>query len=464
MTCFTNAASNWRYCWTGVHFTAHPALAAFPSTSTQIWVLIPCVTNESKHKQIDWLRGLGSGACRSLATFGESPVLLFPHATLPTAILALADGTVFIGNAIGAAGSTTGEMVFNTALAGYQETLTDPASCGQIVTFTYPHIGNSGTNAEDAESRQVFAAGLVIQNLPLLASNFRSEQSLQDYLHSNGVVAIANIDTRKLTRHLRTHGSQAGCILALADSSAPTEANIAQAIAAAKAAPTLLGQDLVKTTTCTQQYDWTQGAWQLGQGYGTVQDAQFHVVVYDLGVKYSLLRMLAGQGCKVTVVPAPTPASAVLAMQADGVFFSSGAGDPQACDYAIAAARDLMAAGVPTFGVGLGHQIMALASGAKTFKLKVGHHGSNHPAKDLQTGRVSITSQNQCFAVDKQSLPANLTPTFTSLFDGTVQGLARTDRPAFSVQGIPHDDMDSLLERFMRLMRQAQTSKAGATA
>lgn len=461
MVRFTNVASTWRTRPIGGAFHSTPGTSR---VSKYKYTNLGADTPRSQREKIVRPRGLGSGARRCLATFGESLVLLFPHAPLPTAILALADGTVFIGNVIGATGSTAGEMVFNTALAGYQETLTDPASCGQIVTFTYPHIGNSGTNAEDDESRQVFAAGLVIQNLPLLASNFRSQQSLQDYLRSNGVVAIANIDTRKLTRHLRTHGSQSGCIVALPNTNAPTAADIAQAIAAAKAAPALLGQDLVKTTSCTQQYDWAQGAWQLNQGYSTVQDAQFHVVVYDLGVKRSHLRMLAEQGCKITVVPAQTPASAVLAMQADGVFFSNGAGDPQACDYAVAAARELMAANVPTWGLGLGHQIMALASGAKTFKLKVGHHGSNHPTKDLQTGRVSITSQNQCFAVEKQSLPANLSPTFISLFDGTVQGLERTDCPAFSVQGVPHDDMERLLDRFTRAMRQAQTSKVGATA
>lgn len=384
------------------------------------------------------------------------------HPVHPKAILALADGTVFIGQSIGAPGQTVGEVVFNTAITGYQEILTDPSYCQQIVTLTYPHIGNYGVNEEDVEARKVFAAGLIIKDLPLLASNFRKTITLADYLKREGTVAIANIDTRALTRRLRTHGAQNGCILALADGEAVTDEVKARAVAAAQAAPSMAGLDLAKVVSGTQGYDWTQAEWQLARadgtpGYGEQAAPRFHVVAYDFGVKYNILRMLAERGCKVTVVPAQTPAADVLKHKPDGVFLSNGPGDPEPCDYAIAAAAELIETGVPTFGICLGHQIMALASGAKTFKMKFGHHGANHPVKDLDTGRVSITSQNHGFAVDEKTLPANLRPTHISLFDGTLQGLARTDKPAFCFQGHPEaspgpHDIAYLFDRFIGLM------------
>ena len=384
------------------------------------------------------------------------------HPVHPKAILALADGTVFIGQSIGAPGQTVGEVVFNTAITGYQEILTDPSYCQQIVTLTYPHIGNYGVNEEDVEARKVFAAGLIIKDLPLLASNFRKTLTLSDYLKREGTVAIANIDTRALTRRLRTYGAQNGCILALADGEAVTDAIKARAVAAAQAAPSMAGLDLAKVVSGAQGYDWTQAEWQLARadgtpGYGEQTAPHFHVVAYDFGVKYNILRMLAERGCKVTVVPAQTPAAEVLKHKPDGVFLSNGPGDPEPCDYAIAAAAELIETGVPTFGICLGHQIMALASGAKTFKMKFGHHGANHPVKDLDTGRVSITSQNHGFAVDEKTLPANLRPTHISLFDGTLQGLARTDKPAFCFQGHPEaspgpHDIAYLFDRFIGLM------------
>ena len=384
-------------------------------------------------------------------------MLLSLKGTTPHAILALADGTVFLGNSIGATGTTVGEVVFNTAITGYQEILTDPSYCQQIVTLTYPHIGNYGVNAEDIEADKVHAAGLIIKDLPLLASNFRSTETLSQYLVREKTVAIANIDTRKLTRLLRTKGAQNGAIVALAAGQDVTQAAIDQAIAAAKAAPNMAGQDLAKVVSATKPYDWTQTEWQLGSGYGTQTAPKFHVVAYDFGVKKNILRMLAERGCKVTVVPAQTPAAEVLKHKPDGIFLSNGPGDPEPCDYAIAAVRELIETGIPTFGICLGHQIMALASGAKTFKMKFGHHGSNHPVKDLDTGRVSITSQNHGFAVDEKSLPANLRPTHVSLFDGTLQGLARTDRPAFCFQGHPEaspgpHDIAYLFDRFTALM------------
>ena len=384
------------------------------------------------------------------------------HPVHPKAILALADGTVFIGQSIGAPGQTVGEVVFNTAITGYQEILTDPSYCQQIVTLTYPHIGNYGVNEEDVEARKVFAAGLIIKDLPMLASNFRKTLTLSDYLKREGTVAIANIDTRALTRRLRTHGAQNGCILALADGEAVTDAIKARAVAAAQAAPSMAGLDLAKVVSGAQGYDWTQAEWQLARadgtpGYGEQTAPRFHVVAYDFGVKYNILRMLAERGCKVTVVPAQTPAADVLKHKPDGVFLSNGPGDPEPCDYAIAAAAELIETGVPTFGICLGHQIMALASGAKTFKMKFGHHGANHPVKDLDTGRVSITSQNHGFAVDEKTLPANLRPTHVSLFDGTLQGLTRTDKPAFCFQGHPEaspgpHDIAYLFDRFIGLM------------
>jgi carbamoyl-phosphate synthase small subunit len=338
-------------------------------------------------------------------------VLLSLKGNTPHAILALADGTVFIGNSIGAAGSTVGEVVFNTAITGYQEILTDPSYCRQIVTLTYPHIGNYGVNTEDIEADKVYAAGLIIKDLPLLASNFRCTETLSQYLVRENTVAIANIDTRKLTRHLRTHGAQNGAILGLAAGQAVTPELIAQAQAAAKAAPNMAGQDLAKVVSVNAPYVWTQTEWTLESGYGEQTAPRFHVVAYDFGVKKNILRMLAQRGCKVTVVPAQTPAAEVLKHQPDGIFLSNGPGDPQPCDYAIAAAAELIETGIPTFGICLGHQIMALASGAKTFKMKFGHHGANHPVKDLDNGRVSITSQNHGFAVDAATLPANLRAT-----------------------------------------------------
>ena len=384
---------------------------------------------------------------------------MFP--VLPPAILALADGTVFVGSSIGATGSTVGEVVFNTALTGYQEILTDPSYCRQIVTLTYPHIGNYGINLEDIEADKVHAAGLIIKNLPLLASNFRSSMTLSEYLVRENTVAIADIDTRKLTRLLRTKGAQNGCILALAAGQAVTQAVIDHAVAAAQASPSMAGLDLAKVVSSSSTYGWTQNEWKLGSGYGELTAPRFHVVAYDFGVKKNILRMLAERGCKVTVVPAQTPAADVLKLQPDGIFLSNGPGDPQPCDYAIVAAKTLIETGIPTFGICLGHQIMALASGAKTFKMKFGHHGANHPVKDLDTGRVSITSQNHGFAVDETSLPANLRATHISLFDNTLQGLARTDKPAFCFQGHPEaspgpHDISYLFDRFTALMEQRQ--------
>ncbi len=387
----------------------------------------------------------------------ESPVpaqLLFPQAQ---AILALADGTVFRGVSIGATGHTVGEVVFNTAMTGYQEILTDPSYCRQIVTLTYPHIGNYGINAEDVEAKKVFAAGLIIKDLPLLASNFRSSMTLAAYLQREATVAIANIDTRQLTRVLRTRGAQNGCILTLPLGKTMSQAHIDNAIAKARAATSMSGLDLAKVVSETEPYAWTETEWSLDGGYGQLTDPRFHVVAYDFGVKRNILRMLASRGCRVTVVPAQTSAAAVLAYRPDGIFLSNGPGDPEPCDYAIRATGELIETGIPTFGICLGHQIMALASGAKTFKMKFGHHGANHPVKDLDTGRVSITSQNHGFAVDEATLPANLRATHVSLFDGTLQGLARTDRPAFCFQGHPEaspgpHDISYLFDRFISLM------------
>ena len=384
-------------------------------------------------------------------------MLLSLQGQTPPAILALADGTVYLGNSIGAAGSTVGEVVFNTSMTGYQEILTDPSYCQQIVTLTYPHIGNYGTNPEDVESGAVHAAGLVIKDLPLVASNFRSTQTLSAYLQSAGTVAIANIDTRQLTRQLREHGAQNGCIWALAPGEAVTQDLIAKAVAAAKAAPSMAGLDLAKVVTSPSSYSWTETEWVLGAGYGQQTAPRFHVVAYDFGVKKNILRMLSERGCKVTVVPAQTSAAEVQQLQPNGIFLSNGPGDPEPCDYAIAAAATLIESGVPVFGICLGHQIMALASGAKTFKMKFGHHGANHPVKDLDCGRVSITSQNHGFAVDEKTLPAKLSATHVSLCDGTLQGLERTDKPAFCFQGHPEaspgpHDIGYLFDRFIREM------------
>jgi carbamoyl-phosphate synthase small subunit len=377
--------------------------------------------------------------------------------TTPPAILALADGTVYIGNSIGAPGSTVGEVVFNTSMTGYQEILTDPSYCQQIVTLTYPHIGNYGINAEDVESNKVHAAGLIIKDLPLVASNFRSTQTLSEYLVAEGTVAIANIDTRQLTRQLRTQGAQNGCILALSVGEAVTKEAIAKAVAAAQGAPSMSGLDLAKVVSSSESYAWTESEWKLGSGYGQQTAPKFHVVAYDFGVKKNILRMLAERGCKVTVVPAQTSAAEVLKLKPNGIFLSNGPGDPEPCDYAIKATAELIETGTPTFGICLGHQIMALASGAKTFKMKFGHHGANHPVKDLDNGRVSITSQNHGFAVDEKTLPVNLRPTHISLFDNTLQGLERTDKPAFCFQGHPEaspgpHDIGYLFDRFITLM------------
>ena len=388
-------------------------------------------------------------------------MLLSLKGTTPPAILALADGTVYIGNSIGAAGSTVGEVVFNTSMTGYQEILTDPSYCQQIVTLTYPHIGNYGVNPEDVESHKVFAAGLIIKDLPLVASNFRKTQTLTEYLVAEGTVAIANIDTRQLTRQLRTQGAQNGCIMALAAGESVTKEAIEKAVAAAKGAPSMAGLDLAKVVSSQESYGWTEAEWTLGQGYGQQTAPKFHVVAYDFGVKKNILRMLAERGCKVTVVPAKTPAADVLALKPDGVFLSNGPGDPEPCDYAIAATRTIVDSGMPTFGICLGHQIMALAAGAKTFKMTHSHHGANHPVKDLDTGRVSITSQNHGFAVDMESLPAHLRATHVSLFDGTLQGLVHKDKPAFCFQGHPEaspgpHDIAYLFDRFTDAMRAAK--------
>ena len=387
--------------------------------------------------------------------------LLFPQAQ---AVLALADGTVFRGISIGAAGHTVGEVVFNTAMTGYQEILTDPSYCRQIVTLTYPHIGNYGISTEDVESTRVFAAGLVIKDLALLASNFRSQMTLAAYLQREGTVAIASIDTRRLTRILRLRGAQSGCILTVPLGQTLTQAHVDAAIRHARSAPGMNGLDLAKVVSATAAYEWTEAEWSLEAGHGQLTDPTFHVVAFDFGIKRNILRMLASRSCRVTVVPAQTSAAEALAYRPDGIFLSNGPGDPEPCDYAINATRSLIEAGIPTFGICLGHQIMALASGAATFKMKFGHHGANHPVKDLDTGRVSITSQNHGFAVDESTLPANLRPTHVSLFDGTLQGLARTDKPAFCFQGHPEaspgpHDISYLFDRFTALMSHKNADK-----
>ncbi|NLF55073.1 MAG: glutamine-hydrolyzing carbamoyl-phosphate synthase small subunit [Thauera phenolivorans] len=372
----------------------------------------------------------------------------------PPAMLALADGTVFHGKGIGAAGSTVGEVVFNTSMSGYQEILTDPSYCRQIVTLTYPHIGNTGVNHEDVESSRVNAAGLVIRDLPLLASNFRMEQTLDAYLKAENVVAIAGLDTRKLTRILREKGSQGGCIVTAAEGEA---LDADAAVAAARAFPGLAGMDLAQVVTTAEPYEWTEGEWVLGEGFAHPAAARYHVVAYDFGVKRNILRLLAARGCRVTVVPARTSASEVLAMNPDGVFLSNGPGDPEPCDYAVAAIREIVAAKLPVFGICLGHQLLALASGASTMKMKFGHHGANHPVKDLDSGAVLITSQNHGFAIDPATLPENVRITHKSLFDGSNQGIARTDAPALSFQGHPEagpgpHDVSYLFDHFARDM------------
>jgi carbamoyl-phosphate synthase small subunit len=379
------------------------------------------------------------------------------QSALPPALLALADGTIFHGHSIGAPGHTVGEVVFNTALTGYQEILTDPSYCRQIVTLTYPHIGNVGVNEEDVEASRIHAAGLIVKDVPPRVSNFRATASLPEYLKREGTVALAGIDTRRLTRVLRTTGAQNGCISTFEPGTVVGPAEVQEAVARAQAAPSMAGLDLAQVVSATEPYAWTETEWVLGKGYGALATARHHVVALDFGVKRNILRMLASRGCRVTVVPAKTPAAEVMKLKPDGVFLSNGPGDPEPCDYAIAATRELIASGTPTFGICLGHQILALASGAKTFKMKFGHHGANHPVKDLDSGRVSITSQNHGFAVDETTLPANLRPTHVSLFDGTLQGLARTDKPAFCFQGHPEaspgpHDIGYLFDRFVKLM------------
>ena len=376
-------------------------------------------------------------------------------ALLEPAALVLADGTVFRGRSIGARGASAGEVVFNTAMTGYQEILTDPSYCRQIVTLTYPHIGNTGVNAEDEEAAKCHAAGLVVRDVPALHSNFRSESSITRYLQGHGVVAISDIDTRKLTRILREKGAQNGCVMA-------GEVDVDVALSKAKAFPGLAGMDLAKVVTTDKPYEWTEGRWQLGQGFEEKRESACHIVAYDYGIKRNILRLLSDRGARVTVVPASFPAKEVLKMRPEGVFLSNGPGDPEPCDYAIEAIGEILeATRIPVFGICLGHQLMGLASGAKTLKMKFGHHGANHPVKDLDTGQVVITSQNHGFAVDPKTLPANLRPTHVSLFDGSLQGLARTDRPAFCFQGHPEaspgpHDIGYLFDRFAKLIQDAR--------
>ncbi len=368
------------------------------------------------------------------------------------AVLVLADGTVFRGISIGAPTHTAGEVVFNTAITGYQEILTDPSYCRQIVTLTYPHIGNVGVNSEDIESLKVFAAGLVIRDLPVLASNFRRSQDLSEYLEAQGVAAIAGIDTRRLTRILREKGAQNGCLMG-------GQVDEACALKEARAFPGLAGMDLAKEVSCTKSYEWNQTEWTLGVGYGSQTSRKYHVVAYDYGIKYNILRKLASRGCRLTVLPAQASAEQALALKPEGIFLSNGPGDPEPCDYAIKAIRKFLDAGVPIFGICLGHQLLGLASGAKTVKMKFGHHGANHPVQDLDSRRVMITSQNHGFAVDARTLPVNVRVTHVSLFDGSLQGFERTDKPAFCFQGHPEaspgpHDVDYLFDRFVKIIEQ----------
>jgi carbamoyl-phosphate synthase small subunit len=377
------------------------------------------------------------------------------------AVLALEDGSVFQGVSIGAPGRTTGEVVFNTAMTGYQEILTDPSYCRQVVTLTYPHIGNTGATPEDLESSRIHAAGLVIRDLPLVHSNWRAAESLESFLARGGVVAIAGIDTRRLTRILREKGAQSGCIMTGA------EASPAEAIAAARGFPGLKGMDLARVVSVKRAYQWTEGSlWRKGPPPGR-QGTPFNVVAYDFGIKRNILRLLVDHGCRVTVLPAETPAAEALSLKPEGIFLSNGPGDPEPCDYAIAAIRQFLESDIPVFGICLGHQLLGLASGARTVKMKFGHHGANHPVHDLGSGRVLITSQNHGFAVDEESLPGNLRPTHRSLFDGSLQGIARTDRPAFSFQGHPEaspgpHDAEDLFGQFVALMTRRRQSRNGA--
>ena len=374
------------------------------------------------------------------------------------AILALADGTIFRGTAIGAEGTAVGEVVFNTAITGYQEILTDPSYCKQIVTLTYPHIGNTGVNPEDNESHRVFASGLVVRDLPLVSSNWRETQTLPAYLKEQNVVAIADIDTRKLTRALREKGAQNGCIMA-------GKIDEREAFRAARAFPGLAGMDLAKEVSCKRPFAWNEGEWKLGQGYSRQEQPKFHVAAYDYGIKNNILRKLASRGCRITVLPAQMPAREAMTVMPDGIFLSNGPGDPEPCSYAISAIRELLDTGIPIFGICLGHQLLALASGARTVKMKFGHHGANHPVLDIDTGRVMITTQNHGFAVDAATLPPNLRTTHVSLFDGSLQGFARTDKPAFCFQGHPEaspgpHDVDPLFDRFIQLMQQKKVETA----
>ncbi len=397
----------------------------------------------------------GTGASQvPLCTSGPHEPAVVPIA--PPALLALADGTIFRGTSAGAAGLASGEVVFNTAITGYQEILTDPSYCRQIVTLTHPHIGNTGANREDVESGKVFAAGLVVRDLSAAVSSWRAERDLSDFLVSDKVVAIAGIDTRRLTRILREKGAQNGAVLAGSD-------DADQAVEAARAFPGLAGMDLAKVVTTARPYEWSEGRWQAGGGFGKGAEARFHVVAYDYGIKRNILRMLVDHGCRVTVLPAQAPAADALALGPNGVFLSNGPGDPEPCDYAVRAIRQIIDAGIPTFGICLGHQLMGLASGARTVKMKFGHHGANHPVKDLERGTVVITSQNHGFAVDADTLPANLKTTHISLFDGSLQGLARTDRPAFCFQGHPEaspgpHDIGYLFDRFVKMMQERRSA------
>ncbi|MDP2608135.1 MULTISPECIES: glutamine-hydrolyzing carbamoyl-phosphate synthase small subunit [unclassified Oceanobacter] len=380
------------------------------------------------------------------------------------AILALEDGSLFKGTSIGALGTSVGEVVFNTSMTGYQEILTDPSYTNQIVTLTYPHIGSYGTNSEDVESAGIAAKGLIIRDLPLMASSFRSEQALDEYLRANNVVGLADIDTRRLTRILREKGSLNGCLIAAED--AWSDESQQQALTEAKAFPGLKGMDLAKEVTVSEPFQWTQTDWTLGEGYGEQSETRFKVVAYDFGVKYNILRLLAERGCELTVVPAQTSATDVLAMNPDGIFLSNGPGDPEPCTYAIEAIREILETDIPVFGICLGHQLLALASGATTLKMSHGHHGANHPVQDLATGKVMITSQNHGFAVDESSLPDNLKATHKSLFDGTLQGIARTDKPAFSFQGHPEAspgprDVAPLFDHFIDLIETAKAKANG---
>ena len=388
----------------------------------------------------------------------SAPAALF--APVVPAVLALADGTLFRGRAIGAGGVATGEVVFNTAMTGYQEILTDPSYTGQIVTLTYPHIGNVGVNAEDVESDRIHAAGLVIRDLPRRASNWRMSGDLASYLRAANVVGIADLDTRRLTRLLREKGAQNGCIVAAAGLDA---AAAGSAVEQARAVPSMTGLDLAQAVTCNAPYEWTGSAWALGVGYRTLTESRFHVVAYDYGVKHNILRLLAERGCRITVVPARMPAHDVLAMRPDGVFLSNGPGDPEPCDYAIAAIRSLLHANVPIFGICLGHQLLGLAAGGRTLKMKFGHHGANHPVLDRDTGQVLITSQNHGFAVDPASLPDNIRVTHVSLFDNTLQGFAWKDKPVFCFQGHPEGspgphDVRYLFDRFVKSMEQGKVA------